>query len=84
MTYDIVSFKNRYASAGVAQKISLEMMYKAFKMNPKRTKETVIEYIEGDKDFRLKAKDHGGFIAGTTENNRRENQNILTRGNDYP
>ena len=49
-------------------------------MNPKRTKETVIEYIEGDKDFRLKAKDHGGFIAGTTENNRRENQNILTRG----
>lgn len=80
MTYDIVSFKNRYASVGVAQKISLEMMYKAFKMNPKRTKETVIEYIEGDKDFRLKAKDHGGFIAGTTENNRRENQNILTRG----
>lgn len=79
MIYSIVSFKNRYSAVGITQKVSFENMYNSFKDKYKRTKETMLEYKEGDKDFQLKVKDVGGFIAGTTENNRRENKSILTR-----
>lgn len=80
MTYDILSFQNRYANIGVVQNISsFEIMFKAFKKNVIRTKETLLEYKNGDKDFRLKCKDKGAFIAGTSQGNRRDAQSILTR-----
>jgi len=79
MKYEILSFPNRYASTGIVQTLTFELMYNAFKKNVIRTKETVLEYKNGDKEFRLKCKDKGGFIAGTSENNRRENKSIKTR-----
>jgi putative DNA primase/helicase len=78
-TYEILSFQNRYSSVGVVQKLSYEQMFKAFKNNVIRTKETVLEYQKGDKNFKLKCKDKGGFIAGTSENNKRDSRSILTR-----
>lgn len=79
MIYEILSFQNRYASTGIIQKLTFPQMYKAFKTNAIRTKETVLEYQNGDRDFKLKCKDKGGFIAGTSENNRREASCIVTR-----
>jgi putative DNA primase/helicase len=79
MTYEILSFKNRYAVVGVLQKVSLENLFNTFKTKVKRTKETMEEYISGDREFKLKAKDQGGFIAGETLNNKRDNQSIISR-----
>lgn len=79
MTYEILSFQNRYATIGVTQKLSIESMYKSFKKNYIRTKETVLEYQKGDREFQLKCKDKGGFIAGTSLDNKRDNSSILTR-----
>ena len=79
MTHELLSFQNRYAKTGVIQKLSFESMFKAFKNNVIRTKETVEEYQKGDREFKLKAKDKGGFIAGTSEGNTRDALSILTR-----
>jgi len=77
--YEILSFKNRYANVGVVQKLSFETMVKAFKENVIRTNETVLEYQQGDKDFKLKCKDKGGFIAGKSQNNKRDSLSIQSR-----
>lgn len=79
MIYEILSFKNRYANIGVVQKLPFESMYNAFKKNVIRTKETVLEYEKGDREFKTKCKDKGGFIAGTSENNKRDATSIKTR-----
>lgn len=79
MKYEILSFKNRYANVGVVQTLSFEMMVKAFKNNVIRTKETVLEYQNGDREFKLRAKDKGGFIAGKSTNNKRDAVSILSR-----
>ena len=79
MKYTLLSFQNRYATTGVTQKMTLETLFKSFKTNAIRTKETVLEYQKGNREFRLKCKDKGGFIAGTSENNKRDNASILTR-----
>lgn len=78
-TYEIVSFKNRYAGTGIIQQLSFELMFKAFKNNYIRTKETMLEYQNGDRDFKLKAKDKGGFIAGKSTNNQRDSKSIVSR-----
>lgn len=88
MIYEILSFQNRYANVGVIQKLTVDQMYKAFKKNVIRTKETVLEYQKGDKEFKLKCKDKGGFIAGRSENNKREavsirSRNMITLDMDY-
>ena len=88
MTYEILSFKNRYANVGVIQKLSFETMVKAFKENVIRTKETVLEYQNGDREFKLKCKDKGGFIAGKSANNKRDatsiqSRNMITLDMDY-
>jgi putative DNA primase/helicase len=79
MTHEILSFQNRYSKTGVIQTLSFEQMYLAFKKNVIRTKETTEEYQKGDREFKLKCKDKGGFIAGTSENNMRDALSILTR-----
>ena len=63
MIFSLLSFKNRHASIGIVQKITFEAMAKAFKSNVIRTQETVFEYRRSDRDFQLKCKDKGGFIA---------------------
>jgi putative DNA primase/helicase len=78
-TYEIISFKNRYDKLGVIQKLSFEVMVKAFKANVIRTKETFLEYESGDRDFKLKCKDKGAFIAGKSINNSRESKSITSR-----
>lgn len=78
-TYEILSFKNRYANIGVIQKLSFETMVKAFKENVIRTKETVLEYQSGDREFKLKCKDKGGFIAGKSDSNKRDATSIISR-----
>jgi predicted P-loop ATPase len=79
MKYEILSFQNRYATSGIIQTLTAQRMFQAFKENAIRTKETVLEYKAGDGDFRLKCKDKGGFIAGSSENNRRDIKSIQTR-----
>lgn len=79
MIHELLSFQNRYATIGVVQKLSATQMFKAFKNNVIRTKETVLEYQEGGREFKLKCKDKGGFIAGTSEGNKRAAVNIRTR-----
>jgi len=79
MKYEILSFQNRYSTVGVVQTLTFEQMFTAFKRNVIRTKETVLEYKNGDREFKLKCKDKGGFIAGTSENNRRDNRSITSR-----
>ena len=80
MTHELLSFKNRYEKKGIIQKInSFEMLFLAFKKNVIRTKETVEEYQKGDREFKLKCKDKGGFIAGQARENQRSNVAILTR-----
>ncbi len=79
MKYEILSFQNRYANVGIVQTLTFDMMFTAFKKNVIRTKETVLEYQSGDRGFRLKCKDKGAFIAGTSENNSRKNTSIRTR-----
>lgn len=79
MTHELLSFQNRYAKVGVIQKLSFEAMYSAFKKNAIRTKETMEEYQKGDREFKLKCKDKGGFIAGTSEGNTRDALSIRTR-----
>lgn len=86
--HEILSFQNRYSTVGVVQTLTAEQMFKAFKKNVIRTKETVLEYQEGDRDFRLKCKDKGGFIAGASVNNRRNaasmvSRNMITLDMDY-
>lgn len=88
MKYEILSFKNRWANVGVVQALSYEIMVKAFKDNVIRTKETMLEYQNGDKDFKLKCKDKGGFIAGSSLNNKRDaisiqSRNMITLDMDY-
>jgi hypothetical protein len=78
-TYEIISFKNRYANVGIVQKLSFDVMFKAFKDNVIRTKETMQEYQTGDREFKLKAKDKGGFIAGKSTNNQRDSKSIISR-----
>lgn len=75
----MLSYENRYKYIGIEQKISFERMYKAFKKNVIRTKETMLEYQEGTKEFRDKAKDRGGFIMGTSLDNKREKLSVQTR-----
>ena len=77
--YDLISFKNRYEKNGLIQTLSFKVMIKAFKKNVIRTKETFLEYESGDRDFKLKCKDKGAFIAGKSKNNSREAKNILSR-----
>lgn len=79
MKYQLLSFKNRYATTGIIQTLSAEVMLKSFKKNVIRTKETVLEYKNGDRVFKLKCKDKGGFIAGKSENNQRDNASIKSR-----
>lgn len=79
MIFSLLSFKNRHASIGVVQKITFDAMVKAFKNNAIRTQETVFEYKRGDRDFQLKCKDKGGFIAGESRYNRRDNISMLSR-----
>jgi putative DNA primase/helicase len=79
MTHELLSFQNRYAKTGVIQTLSFEQMYLAFKKNVIKTKETVEEYQKGDREFKLKAKDKGAFIAGTSEGNTRDALSILSR-----
>lgn len=79
MTFELLSFSNRYATIGVIQKITSEQMFKAFKNNAIRTKETVLEYQKGSRDFKLKCKDKGGFIAGKSELNKRAATSITSR-----
>ena len=78
-TYDIISFRNRYEKLGIIQKLSFDVMVKAFKTKVIRTKETFLEYEAGDRDFKLKCKDKGAFIAGKSINNSREAKNITSR-----
>ena len=78
-TYEIISFRNRYEKLGIIQKLSFDVMVKAFKTNVIRTKETFLEYEAGDRDFKLKCKDKGAFIAGKSINNSRESKNITSR-----
>lgn len=78
-TYEIISFHNRYQKLGIIQKLSFDVMVKAFKTNVIRTKETFLEYEAGDRDFKLKCKDKGAFIAGKSINNSREAKNITSR-----
>jgi predicted P-loop ATPase len=78
-TYEILSFKNRYTNVGIVQPISFEAMFKAFKDKVIITKETMLEYQNGDRDFKLKAKDQGGFIAGKSTSNQRNAQSIISR-----
>ena len=70
--FTMLSYKNRYEYTGIIQKVSFESMYKAFKKNFIRTNETVLEYKNGDKVFRDKCKDKGGFIMGESIENKRE------------
>ena len=77
--YEIISFKNRYEKLGIIQKLSFDVMVKAFKTKVIRTKETFLEYEAGDRDFKLKCKDKGAFIAGKSINNSREAKNITSR-----
>jgi len=77
--YKLLSFRNRFSKAGIIQEITFEAMAKGFANKPIRTKETVLEYQNGDRDFKLKCKDKGGFIAGTSQNNKRDATSILTR-----
>lgn len=84
----MLSYKNRYEYTGIIQKTSFETMFKAFKNNAIRTKETMEEYQKGDKAFRDKAKDKGGFIMGESLENKREklalqNRNMITLDLDY-
>jgi putative DNA primase/helicase len=79
MKFSLLSFQNRYSKTGVVQELSFETMFNAFKKNVVRTKETMEEYQKGDRDFKLKAKDKGGFIAGTSEGNTRDALSIRTR-----
>lgn len=79
MKYELLSFQNRYATVGVVQTLSPEQMFKAFKKNVIRTKETVLEYQKGSRDFKLKCKDKGGFIAGKSRANMRMATNITSR-----
>jgi predicted P-loop ATPase len=88
MTHELLSFQNRYSKVGVPQKLSFEQMYLAFKKNVIRTKETVEEYQKGDREFKLKSKDKGAFIAGTSEGNTRDalsisSRNMITLDMDY-
>ena len=79
MIFSLLSFKNRHASTGIVQKITFEAMAKAFKSNVIRTQETVFEYRRSDRNFQLKCKDKGGFIAGESRYNRRDNISMLSR-----
>src|SRR5690554_3750817 len=84
----MLSFKNRYEYTGIIQKTSFETIFKAFKNNAIRTKETMEEYQKGDKAFRDKAKDKGGFIMGESLENKREklaiqNRNMITLDLNY-
>ena len=88
MKFQLLSFQNRYSKTGVIQDLSFETMFSAFKKNAIRTKETMEEYKKGDRDFKLKAKDKGGFIAGTSEGNTRDalsitSRNMITLDMDY-
>jgi len=77
--FTMLSYKNRYEYTGIVQKVSFESMYKAFKKNFIRTNETVLEYKNGDKVFRDKCKDKGGFIMGESIENKREKRSIQKR-----
>ena len=77
--FTMLSYKNRYEYTGIIQKVSFESMYKAFKKNFIRTNETVLEYKKGDKVFRDKCKDKGGFIMGESIENKREKRSIQKR-----
>lgn len=84
----LTSFENKFSYRGLQQTVSLELLYKAFKSKPIRTKETFEEYMNGDKSFKDKAKDKGAFIAGETKNNTRQagdviNRNMITLDLDY-
>lgn len=88
MKHQLLSFQNRYAKTGVVQELSFEIMFNSFKKNVIRTKETMEEYEKGDREFKLKAKDKGGFIAGTSEGNTRDalsirSRNMITLDMDY-
>lgn len=77
--FTMLSYKNRYEYTGIIQKLSFEQMFSAFSKNFIRTNETVLEYKSGDKLFRDKCKDKGGFIMGESIENKREKRSILTR-----
>ncbi len=77
--FTMLSYKNRYEYTGIIQKLSFEQMFSAFSKNFIRTNETVLEYKNGDKSFRDKCKDKGGFIMGESIENKREKRSILTR-----
>lgn len=86
--FTMLSFKNRYSYIGIVQKTSFEYMFKSFKEKVVRTKETVLEYSSGSKEFRDKAKDRGAFIMGESLENKREktamlNRNMITLDLDY-
>lgn len=86
--FTMLSFKSRYDYIGVIQKTSFENMFNAFKTKVVRTKETVLEYQNGSKEFRDKAKDKGAFIMGESVENKREkksisNRNMITLDLDY-
>jgi predicted P-loop ATPase len=88
MKFQLLSFQNRYAKTGVIQELSFETMFNAFQKNAIRTKETMEEYKKGDRDFKLKCKDKGGFIAGTSDGNTRDalsitSRNMITLDMDY-
>lgn len=77
--FTMLSYKNRYEYTGIIQKTSFSNMYRAFKKNVIRTKETVLEYQKGDRTFRDKCKDKGGFIMGESIENKREKNSIISR-----
>lgn len=86
--FKMLSFQNRKAYIGIVQEITFETMYKSFKTKVIRTKETVQEYHDGDREFRTKIKDKGGYIMGESTENRREkisilNRNMITLDLDY-
>ena len=77
--FQMLSYKDRYSFTGIIQKATYDQMFTAFKTKFIRTKETVLEYKEGTKEFRDKAKDKGGFIMGESAENRREKKAIQKR-----
>lgn len=77
--FTMLSFKSRYETIGIVQKVSYEQMFRAFKKNFIRTKETVLEYQKGSKAFRDKIKDQGGFIMGESKENRRDKMALISR-----
>lgn len=77
--FTMLSFKSMYHSVGIEQRISFEVMYKAFKERAVRTKETQDEYKNGGVEFKQKCKDKGAFIMGTAKENQRFSSSILSR-----